>query len=248
MKYQTYISALIISLVFIVTAACQRDHSLSSGLSERTLSMAATASPTADLVNPTFVVTADQVRKAFDDAEIKGEKKQAISIGEEKSLVISVQDQLGKKEALKLSILFLTPLEQARAAGYSFGLNAKGKTAADRKDFEDGTISKIIASTNQVAFRVFLQQPASDDSSIPSIAFRLLDKNGGRIDPSVQPDSLIAPAKDLLGSVGLAQQGGVLTFPLFAGSSPHLTTKMSMLSLIVEVDGKEQSLQYALKH
>ena len=128
----------VLTLFLLVSAAaCQRYQSQSPNISEWTLSTFAAASPTQDVVSPAFVVTADQVRKAFDDAELRGEKQQGISVGEKKAINISAQDQMGKAETLELSILFLKPLEQARAAGYSFGLNAKGKTAADRKDFED---------------------------------------------------------------------------------------------------------------
>lgn len=247
MKHRPYAFALIISLVFIVAAACQRDQSKSPNSSEMTLSIAAAASPTQDVVNSAFVVTADRVRKAFDDVELRGEKKQGISVGEEKAINLSAKDQLGKAETLKFSILFLTPLEQARAAGYSFGQNAKGKTAADRKDFEDRTISTVIANGNEVAFRVFLQQPKNEDVAIPSFAYRLIDKDGARVGPITEPSSLIALGKDLPGTVGLAQEGEKLTFPLFAGSVPNLTARMKKMTLIVEINGKEQGLEYALE-
>lgn len=208
--------------------------------------MSATNLRTDDVVNPAFVVTADQLRKAFDDAELRGEKKQAISIGELKSVDISVQNQLGKKETLKLSILFLKPLEQARAKGYLFGTRALGKSGSDRKEIEDGDIATIVSNSKRVVFRVSLQSPKDEDSAIPPIAYSLTDKNGGRIEPIVRPDSLVAAGKDLLGIVELAEEGEQLVFPLFAGDAPNLTATMQKVSLIVEINGTEQGLDYVL--
>ena len=209
--------------------------------------MSASTSPIDDVVNPAFVVAVDQLRQAFDDAELRGEKKQAISIGELKSVGISVQNQLGKTETLKLSILFLKPLEQARVKGYLFGTHALGKPGSDRKAIEDGDIATIVSNSKRVAFRVSLQSPRDEDSAIPPIAFSFTDKNGVRVSPIIRPGSLVAAGKDLIGIVGLAEEGEQLAFPLFAGTAPNLTATMQKVSLIVEINGKEQSLDYTLE-
>jgi hypothetical protein len=231
----------------LLVAACQRNQTQPQNTSGRTLSMSATNLSTDDVVNPAFVVTADQLRKAYDEAELRGEKKQAISVGEVKSIGISVQNQLGKTETLKLSILFLKPLEQARVRGYLFGTHAQGKTESDRKASEDSDIAAIVSKSKGVAFRVSLQSPKDEDSAIPPIAFSLTDKNGARIEPVVRPGSLVAAGKDLLGIVELAEEGEQLSFPLFAGATPNLTATMQKVSLIVEINGKEQSLDYTLE-
>src|SRR5258706_3731222 len=119
MKHQPYTVALLISLVFLLTAACRGNQPQPPSTSVRTSSMATTTSPIQESPHPAFVVTVDQVRQAFDDAELRGEKKQGINVGELASINVTAKDQLGRLENLKFSILFLTPLEQAKAAGYN---------------------------------------------------------------------------------------------------------------------------------
>jgi hypothetical protein len=246
MKNRIYAGALLISLVFIVAATCKEKQSQSLAKSDRAATMLATASPTPDSPNPAFVVTPDQVRKAFDDAELRGENKQGINLGKEASINVTAKDQLGKLENLKFSVLFLTPLGQARADGYEFGLVAKGRTPADRKDFEDRSVSRIAAHNNEVTFKVFLQRPSNEDATIPPITFILLDAKGNRVTPLSQPDSFVSKGKDIIDIVALAKNGQPLTFPLFVGTAPTLTAKMKKMTLIVTVDGKETSLEYAL--
>lgn len=247
MKCPNLTFALVLAPLLLMVAACQRNQSSSPNTSEKTLRLAATASPTRESPHPAFLVNEDQVRKAFDDAELRGEKQQGISVGEEQSINITARDQLGRLENLKFSVLFLTPLEQAKAAGYAFGLVARDRTPADRKEFEDRVISRIAAHSNEVAFRVFLQQPTNEDATIPSISFRLVNVNGTRVEPLSQPNSYVPPPRDIIGAVGLAENGQPVTLPVFAGSSPHLTAKMKKMTLIVEVDETETSLDFALK-
>src|SRR6202040_3176395 len=121
------------------------------------------------------------------------------------------KDQMGKLENLKFSVLFLTPLEQAKAAGYNFGLVARERTAADRKDFEDRLVSRIVAHSNELTFRVFLQQPKNEDVTIPTIAFQLLNANGNRVLPLSQPNSYVAQGRDIIGAVALAENGQPVT-------------------------------------
>lgn len=247
MRNMTFALQLMLSLSLILTAGCQRNQSQSPNSSERSLNLAATTSPPQDVVNPAFVVTADQARKAFDEAELRGEKQQGISVGEEKSINIAAQNPLGGTETLKFSVLFLTPVEQARAAGYKFGLVAKQRTPADRKAFEDLSISKAVKGSSAVSFRVFLQQPTNEDATIPSITFQLVDKNGSHVAPITKPTSFVAPARDIIGAVGLAENGQELTFPLFADSTPRLTDKMKKMALVVSVDDAEQTLEFQLR-
>lgn len=243
---RSYGTALTLSLV-ITAVACQANRAQSPNDSVRGLSMAATVSPTPEVVNPAFVVTADQVRKAFDDAELRGENGQGIGVGEEQSTNILAQNPLGGTETLQFRILFLTPVDQAMANGYSFGQVAKHRTPADRKDYEDRSVTTITKNSNQVVFRVFLQQPKNADATIPIIHFKLLDKNGERIDPITEPNSYVASPKDLIGTVALAEEGQPFTFPVFSGSSPNLTSQMKKLALIIVVDDQDRTLEYHLK-
>jgi hypothetical protein len=234
-------------LLLIFTAACLGNQARSSKASDAVIDMAPTAPPIPEAAHPAFAVTAEEVRTAFDVEELRGEKKQGIGVGEEKSINITAKDRMGKLENLKFSIMFLTPLGQADAAGYAFGLVARDRTPADRKEFEDRVIARIAAHSNEVAFRVFLQQPTNEDAAIPSISFKLMNANGNRVLPLSQPNSYVSQGRDIIDAVALAENGQPVTFPLFAGPSPNLTAKMKRMTLIIEVDEKETSLEFALK-
>lgn len=208
-----------------------------------TISLTESTSPT-EAPPPIFVVNDTQVRKAFDEAELRGEKKQAITVGTENSITINAKDQMGKLESVNFSIIFLPPLHQARAAGYSFGLVAKNRTPADRLAFENLSVSSIIKHSNEVTFKVFLQQPTNEDAAIPLIHFELIDKNGNRVVPLSEPSSYVA-GKDIIGSVALAENGQPVTFPLFS-ASPNISATMKTITLVVKVDESETSLQFAL--
>jgi len=200
-----------------------------------------------ETLNTTFIVTPEQARTAFDEAEIKGEQHKDISLGEKRSIKVSAQTPSGASETLELSILFLSPLERARTSGYSFGLVAKGKSPPDRKGIEDGAVAKATNSATQVNFRVFLQQPSNEETSIPSIRFTLVDKDGKPLQPTTQPRSFIEPGKDIQTQLGLAQAGQELIFPLFNGATPNITQTMDRIRLLVTVSGTEQQLEYRLK-
>jgi hypothetical protein len=209
--------------------------------------MALTSSPTPEAAHPVFIVTADQVRKAFDEAELRGENNQTLSVGEEHSANVVAQNPMGGTESLKLRVLFLSPLDQARAKGYEFGLVAKNRTPADRKDFEDRAVTTTTAGRNEVRFRLFLQQPKNADANIPSIAFELVNQDGKRIAPTTLPGSMAAAPKDLIGSIALALEGEHLAFPLLDGAVPSLTSKMKKMTLAVAIDGAAQNLEYRLQ-
>jgi hypothetical protein len=194
-------------------------------------------------VNPLFSVTEAQLRAAFADYVSRGEKKQKVAVGEERSADVSVE---GTHGSLKLRVLFLPPLEQAKARGYSFGLVAKQRTPEDRKAFEDVSIKRILQRTQQVDFRVFLQQANDDDAAIPTITFKLVDKDGQQINPTTQPTSYTA-GRDIITAVALAEEGQELSFPLFSGTHPYLTGEMDKMSLVVSVGGAEQTLEYRLR-
>jgi hypothetical protein len=228
------------------TAVGRRNQPASPNMAGST-PVTAIASVTPQVANPAFVVTADQVRKAFDDAELRGEKQQGIKVGEEKSISIPAKDQMGTIENLKFSIVFLNPLEQGKADGYSFGLVAKQRTPADRKDFEDRSVGRITNHSNEVLFKVFLQQPKHDDESIPSITFNLVNSNGNRVIPLSQPTSYIAAGRDIIASVALAQEGQPVVFALFAGANPNLPSSMKKMVLVVAMDNQEANLEFALK-
>jgi len=187
-------------------------------------------------VNPTFSVTEDQLRAAFNDYVSRGEKKQNVSVGEEQSASVNAQ-------GAKLRVLFLPPLEQAKAKGYTFGLVAKQRTPDDRKAFENVSVSRILQRTQQVDFRVFLEDDGGAD---PVVSFELLDKDGQRIKPTTKPGSFSAGA-DIITAVALAEQGQELSFPLFNGTRPYLTDEADKMRLVVSVDGTQQTLEFRLK-
>jgi hypothetical protein len=195
-------------------------------------------------VNPMFSVSEAQLRAAFADYVSRGEKKQKVAVGEERSTDVSVEGTHGSG-SLKLRVLFLPPLEQAKARGYSFGLVAKQRTPEDRKAFEDVSIKRILLRTQQADFRVFLQQADNDDAAIPTITFKLVDKDGQRVNPTTQPTSYTA-GRDIITAVALAEEGQELSFPLFSGARPYLTGEMDKMSLVVSVGGAEQTLEYRL--
>jgi len=74
-----------------------------------------------------------------------------------------------------------------------------------------------------------------------------VNANGNRVFPLSQPNSYVSKGRDIIDAVALAENGQPVTFPLFAGSSPNLTAKMKTMTLIIEVDEKETSLEFALK-
>ncbi len=237
--------ALILTVGLLVSAgSCRRD--IRQAASERASSKAV-ASQTLESPHPSFLVTPDQVRKAFDEGELRGENNQTISVGEEHSVNVVAQNPLGGTENLKLRVLFLSPLDQARAKGYEFGLVAKNRTPADRKDFEDRAVSTTTIGSNEVRFRLFLQQPKNADANIPSITFELVNQDGKRIVPTTLPGSMVAAPKNLIGSISLALEGEPLAFPLFDGAVPSLTSKMKKMSLAVAIDGAVQNLEYRLQ-
>lgn len=196
-------------------------------------------------LNPIFTTTPNQARQAFDDYEVKAEKNQKVSFGQRQAIDINAQTQDGT-ESLKLSIQFLSPLAQARVQGYRFGLVAKHRTVDDRKAVEDLAISTVIQHLNEITFRVFLDQPADDKTAVPTISFALIAASGDRIEPTTQPHSYIVGNRDILNALALAENGQSLIFPLFAGSSPNLTTTMKTMTLIVEVDAEERRLEFEL--
>lgn len=199
---------------------------------------------TTGAVNPMFSVTESQLRAAFADYVSRGEKNQKVAVGEERSADVSLEGTHGSG-SLKLRVLFLPPLEQAKARGYSFGRVAKQRTPEDRKAFEDVSIRRVLQTTQQVNFRVFLQQATDNNAEIPTITFKLVDNDGQRINPTTQPTSYTA-GRDIITAVALAEEGQELSFPLFNGTRPYLTGEMDKMSLVVVVGGAEQTFEYRL--
>jgi len=202
--------------------------------------------PADDIVNPLFVVSADQVRAAFDDYELKGERKQSVSLGETHSEEVVAQGA-NKPETLTLSVEFLSPLDQARKLGHAFGLVAKDRTPADRKEYEDRVIGKIVHQSNQVFFTVRLLPVPDSDFVVPQISFTLLSHKGNAMEPTKQPTDYTAPPHDDFVAVSLRVDGQELLFPVFSGSVPKITDKMDAMILVVNVDGMSQNMQYRLK-
>jgi len=202
-----------------------------------------------DIVNPRFTISVDQARKAFDDFELKGEKGDKINLGEVHSVNVTAQGPQGPLPTQQtLSLRFLPPLDQARKFGYEFGLVAKNRTPADRKDFEDRIVQRIVDHSNQAVFIVkLLPVLFASAANEPIISFVLLDQNANSIDPSKKPDHYVASDKDLFDAVALEKDGQELIFPVTNGSVPRITNKMDKMTLIVEVDGQKAKLDYSLK-
>jgi len=204
-----------------------------------------TPTPAQASVNKTFAVTEKDLRQAYDDYEAKGEKQQTVSLGQKQSLFVTAKPIMGGTETLKLTVMFLSPLDQARGRGYQFGLVAKTRTPEDRKDSEKASISLILAAMNQVAFRVWLDQPKDPNASLPSVSYELIDKDGNRIKATTDPGAPVFTG-DLFGDVALAEEGAPLTFPLLNGTVPNLTDKMTKMVVVVKINDAEANLEFKL--
>jgi hypothetical protein len=235
------VAAVLLSCSF--GAACNTEDRSSSNMA----AVASSSLPvSAETVNPVFVVTEEELRKAFDSFELKGEGNQNITLGQKLLLKIQAKRIDGSLETLNLTIMFLQPLDLARQKGYSFGLVAESRTPEDRKAFENGAISTILKQSNEVTFRVWMDQPKDPNASIPLIVYQLIDKSGSGLDPITQPTSYES-SNDLLGDVAIAQEGQLLTFPVFSGPNPNVTDKMSKLTLRVKIDDAISDREFTLK-
>jgi hypothetical protein len=231
----------------VALIGCQSQPSPTEGNASRSLSLATTPTPSPNVVHPKFVINADQARKAFDEYELKGEKQQKVTTGETQSLKVTAQSPT-KPVSLTLSVVFMSPLSQARKHGYDFGLVAKNRTPADRKDFEDRMVARVVQQSNQAMFVVRLLPVPDSDTNVPSISFELLDQAGNRISPTKQPGDYTAPANDIIAAVALEENGQELIFPVFSATVPAITDKMDKLTLVVKMDGQEQRLEFNLKN
>src|SRR5689334_24951635 len=160
-----------------------------------------TPSPTPELLNTAFIASENELRAAFDAAELRGEKKQGINAGNLQTTEVPAQNPSGQTETLKMRILFTTPVAEMALNGYSFGLVARQRTPADRKDFEDLWIRRGLANQSKAIFHVFLEEPTNPDATIPVIHFRLLDKQGNQIQPDDEPTSFVS--EDLHDAIAL---------------------------------------------
>lgn len=242
---KSHLRAMVLTIAVIVTL-CQSALAWASHVHDRSDS-SGTVTRTLDQVNPVFVVTEAQLRKAFDDAELRGEKKQGMNAGDLQTTDVLAQNPLGGTETLQMRILFTSPLDQLALNGYMFGQVAKQRTPADRKAFEDLSIKRGLANQNQATFRVFLQQPTNSDATIPVIHFRLLDNKGNQISPAVEPTSFVASGRDLIGAVALEEEGQPLTFPILEGAVPLITPEMTTLTVIVLVGEESRQLTFKLR-
>jgi len=235
--------------IMVSISLIQNRTSLSSS-TDRAAFESATPSPsptpTSNAMNSKFVVTEGQVRKTFDTFELKGEKQSKVGIGEEKSLTVMAQSAL-PPQSLVLSMRFLSPLDQAAKFGYELGLVAKNRTPADRKDFEDRMVARIVEQSNKAVFMVKLLPVPDPQLNVPTISFTLLDRNGANISPTTEPHSYAASPNDLFATVVLEEEGQELVFPIADNSGSRISNEMQKMTLTVVVDGQSQGLQYNLK-
>lgn len=246
MKQGIVLPSLVAAGVFIMLTNFGYQESAATMSKAQTFSSAPHPSPATKVINAKFVVSAIQVRKAFDEYELKGEKNLKVSVGEDHSLGVTAQGPFNP-QSLTLSVNFLSSVDQARKFGYEFGLVAKNRTPADRKDFEDRLVGRILEQSNQAAFIVKLLPVPSPDLNVPSISFALLDQNGQSINASTQPSDYSASPLDLFAAVALEQDGQELIFPVTSGSVPLITNKMDKMTLVVDVDGQQRKFDYSLK-
>jgi len=236
----------IVLTIAVIGALCQSPMTRASDVHE-SFNSSATASPTPpDTVHPAFVVTESQLRKAFDDAELRGEKKQGINAGDSQTTEVIAQNPSGGTETLQMRILFTAPADQVALNGYSFGLVARERTPDDRKAFEDLWIERGLANHDQATFRIFFQQPSNSDATIPVIHFQLLDKNGHSISAGVEPTSFIALDRDVIAGVALEKEGQPLTFPIMQSGIPLITNQMTKMTLVIMVGDEPRQLNFKL--
>src|ERR1700754_4357367 len=75
-----------------------------------------------ETLHPAFTFTEDQLRRAFADFEKRGKRHEQVSIGEEHTVSVTAMGPSGNRESLKMSVVFLSPLWQARKSGSNVGL------------------------------------------------------------------------------------------------------------------------------
>ncbi|MBV9925262.1 MAG: hypothetical protein JOZ96_09630 [Acidobacteria bacterium] len=204
------------------------------------LFMAATAAAQ-ETLHPAFTVTEDQLRKAFADFEKKGKRHERVTFGEEHAASVQVSGPTGNRESLKLSVVFLSPLWQARKSGYEFGLVARTRTEADRADFLRVVLQRIKSRAGLASFEVTLAPPRDSNVTPPQVSFVMLGSGGARIDPSARPQFDI-PGRDIL-----ASPVETLTFKVGTAAAPLVTNKMEKLVVVVNPGEGEQRLEYDLK-
>jgi hypothetical protein len=227
-------------LVSLVAIGCVTHQSGNATSTGNSLSFQPSPTPAQDAVNSVFAVTRQNLRGVFDAAKAIAGRGRTINLGEEQTVDVPAQALRGT-EHLKLRIMFLSPLEQARAKGLEFGRGAPPGTPRDRRPAEDAALAEIFEERNQVKFIVSLDEPRDRDASIPNFSYLLLDKNGNRISPTKEPGPLIVPSTTT--SIDIEP----LIFPVFNDAIPNLTTAMNKMVLIVRVDSDEHRVEFQLR-
>jgi hypothetical protein len=202
--------------------------------------MAATAAAQ-ETLHPAFTVTEDQLRKAFADFEKKGKKHERVTFGEEHAASVGAAQPSGSRESLKMSVVFLSPLWQARKSGYDFGLVAQSRTEADRADFLRAVLNRINSRVGLAYFEVTLEPSKESNINPPQVSFVMLGNGGARIDPSARPQFNFSE-RDII-----ASRVEALTFRVGTAAAPLVTNKMDKLVIVVDPGEGEQRLEYDLK-
>lgn len=258
MKNKFYLFCFLLVALFCFQVSCEAPGNNSPGnthlsLSENrgSLMHSENRSITApeDTVHPIFLITSDEVRQAFNEYVLKGEKKQKVAIGEQQSTNVLATDPFNPSsvEELKLTVTFLPPLAQAQKRGYEFGLVAKARAPEDRKALENLAVSSISQKSNEINFNIKLQLPKNLKMTIPAISFRLINSSGGRIDPTKEPANYLPAENDVIGAVALKENGQELIFPLKYAEAVNVTNKMDKITLIVIINNEERQMQFQLR-
>jgi hypothetical protein len=232
-------------LVILFATACATNQSGNANSTGNSLASQPAPPPAQDAVNRVFDVTQQNLRAAFDDGRALAQRSPTIHVGQEQSLNVSAQVLRGT-ETLKLTVTFLSPLDQARREGFERGGGAQPRTPVPTPT-EDTALTMFFENRSRVDFRVRLQQPSDSNAGLPTFSYALLDKDGDRIPPTEEPGPLLdnPESHGLLGDFDPA--GSPLIFPVFNGAIPNLTSRMDTMVLIVRVDSDEHRLQFQLR-
>lgn len=193
-----------------------------------------------ETLHPAFTFTEEQVHRAFADYENKGKRHEKVIIGEEHVVSVPAVGPLGNRESLKMSVVFMSPLWQARKSGYEFGIVARSRTDADRKDFIRAVINRLNRRSDVAYFEVTLEPPKDSNIGPPQVSFALLSRSGDRIEPSVRPQ-FVFPGRDIL-----ADRVEPLSFRVGSAASPLITNKLDKMVVVVDPGDGERRLEFNL--
>jgi hypothetical protein len=224
-------------LVILFATGCGTNQSGNANATASSLASQLTPTPAQDSVNRVFDVTPQSLRAAFNDG--RAQRGPTLRVGQEQSLDVSAQTLRGT-ETLRLTVTFMSPLDQARREGFVNGRGAPPRTPRP-EPAENSALTTIFEHRNEVNFELEISQPRDHTAVLPTFSYALLDKDGNRIDPTSGGGPFLPEGPDLL------TPPPPLLFPVLNGTIPNLTNRMDTMVLIVKVDSDEHRLQFQLR-